>query len=352
MSYNNYKKGLIKKAFLVMLFFVSFTNVYSQKQYKAVSIAFYNLENLFDTIAQPNDKEFTPQGSKVWNSDKYYKKLNNIAEVISKIGSEKVPGGPYVIGVTEIENINVLEDLVNMPELKPSKYKIVHYDSPDRRGIDVALLYREDFFKVTNSWVDKFVIPEKPGFKSRDNLVVTGLLDGDKITFIVNHWPSRRGGEKRSLPGRVHAAKMCRNVVDSLQKLNAETKVIIMGDLNDNPDNVSMTKYLRAKGSTEKLSEGDLYNPFYSKYKKGIGTTAYRDTWSVFDNIILSQGLLGKEKSTYKFWKAVIFNDNFLKQKQGKYEGYPLRTYSGNTFLNGYSDHFPVYIYLIKEINN
>ncbi len=350
MSYNNLTSKFFSKIMLVSLLIVFSLKSYSQKQYKAVSIAFYNLENLFDTIVQPNDMDFTPNGINKWNTDKYYKKLNNMADAISKIGADKVPGGPYIIGVSEIENKSVLEDLINMPQLKESKYKIVHYDSPGRRGVDVALLYREDFFKVTSTRSDKFFIPEQPNFTSRDNLIVTGLLDGEEMSFIVGHWPSRSGGEKRSLPGRIQAGKMTRNEVDSIFKINPNAKVFVMGDLNDNPDNVSIYEYLGAKGDKENLKEGELYNPYYEKYKKGIGTTAYRDSWSIFDNIIISQGVVGEDKSTYKFWKAMIFNENFLKQKSGKYEGYPMRTYSGNTFLNGYSDHFPVYIYLVKEI--
>lgn len=342
-------KKKISILFAILILFSS-SNIFAQtKEYKISTIAFYNLENLFDTIAQPNDSEFTPDGSNKWNTEKYNKKLNNMAYVISKIGEKDFPGGPVVLGVSEIENITVLQDLVNMPQLKESNYKIVHYDSPDRRGIDVAILYRADFFTVTSSSVQKFYIPENPKFVSRDQLLVSGLLDGEEIHFIVNHWPSRRGGEKRSLPGRVRAAEQGREVIDSLQKINPEAKIIFMGDLNDNPDNVSVTKYLRAKGDKEKLEEGDLYNPMYSKFKKGNGSTAYRDTWSLFDNLVVSQGLLGEDKSTFKYWKAIIFNENFLTQKTGKFAGYPFRTFSGNTFMNGYSDHFPVYLYLIKE---
>jgi len=284
--------------------FLSSLSFAQTKEYKIASVAFYNVENLFDTINNTEllGSDFTPDGPKVWNTDKYYKKLNKTASVISKLGDKYIKGGPSVIGISEIENITVLQDLINMPQLKDSKYKIVHYDSPDRRGIDVALLYREDFFTVTSSSVKKFHIEGNDKFVSRDQLLVTGLLDGEEISFIVNHWPSRRGGEKRSLPGRIRAAEMAREVVD-----------------------------------------------MYNKFKKGYGSNAYRDTWSLFDNLIVSQGLLGDDKTNYKYWKTIIYSENYLKQKEGKYEGYPLRTFSGDTFKNGYSDHFPVYLYLIKE---
>ena len=331
--------------------FLSSLSFAQTKEYKIASVAFYNVENLFDTINNTEllGSDFTPDGPKVWNTDKYYKKLNKTASVISKLGDKYIKGGPSVIGISEIENITVLQDLINMPQLKDSKYKIVHYDSPDRRGIDVALLYREDFFTVTSSSVKKFHIEGNDKFVSRDQLLVTGLLDGEEISFIVNHWPSRRGGEKRSLPGRIRAAEMAREVVDSLHKINSDAKIIIMGDFNDNPSDPSIFKHLGAKGDKDKLKEGELFNPMYNKFKKGYGSNAYRDTWSLFDNLIVSQGLLGDDKTNYKYWKTIIYSENYLKQKEGKYEGYPLRTFSGDTFKNGYSDHFPVYLYLIKE---
>lgn len=333
-------------------------NSYSQKsKAKIACIAFYNIENLFDTIDDENvrDTEFTPQGSKEWTKDKYEKKQENMATVISQIGSEYFKGGPFVLGVSEIENRGVLEDLVNHPKLKKSNYKIVHYDSPDRRGVDVALLYRADYFKLISSRAVEFTIPEEMNpydskFQSRDQLVVSGIIDKDTIHVIVNHWPSRRGGEKKSRPLRNKAADLSRSISDSILQINPNAKIFVMGDFNDNPTNESIKKHLKAKGNIKKLQEDDFFNPFYKRYKKGIGTTAYRDVWSLFDQIIISQGLINCPENSFRYFKSKIFREKFLLEKEGKYQGYPKRTFSFDKFQNGYSDHLPVYMFLVKNI--
>lgn len=342
---------------LTIFFSTSYHKTQAQeKEYKISCIGFYNLENFFDTIDSPdtNDAEFTPQGAKKWNTEKYYKKLHNMADVISKIGDEYVKGGPFVIGLAEVENQGVLEDLIKMPELASSHYKIVHYESPDHRGIDVALLYRPEYFTVTSSYPVKFTVPDDQNpyggkFASRDVLVVHGKLNGDEIHFLVNHWPSKLGGEKISSPLRCANADLDRKIADSILVKNENAKIIMMGDLNDDPVAKSLTKHMRAKGSVDNLGKGDFFNPMYEKYKKGYGTTAYRDAWGLFDQIIVSQGLLGDDRSTYKFWKAMIFNREFITTKSGQYEGYPFRTFDYDSFQNGYSDHFPSYIFLIKN---
>ena len=342
---------------LIILLTGSVTILSAQnKDYKICSVAFYNLENLFDTIDNENvkDEEFTPDGKRMWTWEKYQKKLNRLADVISDIGSEYVKGGPYVLGVSEIENKGVLEDLIAMPQLKESNYKIVHYDSPDRRGIDVAIIYRSEFFEVIGSRSVNFKLaeelnPYEDEFKSRDQLVVSGKMDGEMMHFIVNHWPSRSGGEKRSLPLRNAAADVTRSIVDSLFAADKKAKIIVMGDLNDDPINASVVKHLKTKPKKEEVENGELYNPMYSKFKKGNGTTAYRDAWSLFDQLIVSKPLLGKDKKTYKYWKALIYKKNYLISKSGRYEGYPLRTFNFDRFQNGYSDHFPVYLFLTKE---
>lgn len=320
-----------------------------KEQYKVSCIAFYNLENLFDTIPGPNDTEFTPEGANKFTSARYWHKINNMADVISQLGGELFPGGPTIIGVCEIENRNVLEDLIAAPKLQPSGYSIVHYDSPDARGVDVGLMYRPDFFKVTSHRSVTLRIPDNPNFKTRDQLVVSGLLDGEPIHIIVNHWPSRRGGEKRSLPFRLAAAKLTRSIVDSILATDANAKIIIMGDLNDDPDSKSIIKGLGANPYKEKLKPGELFNAMGSLYHEGIGTLAYRDSWNLFDNLIITQSLLGDDRTTWKFHKAKVFNKPFLQQKSGQFAGYPWRTYVGNTFMGGYSDHFPVYLFLVKK---
>jgi len=272
-----------------------------------------------------------------------------MSDVISQIGGELFPGGPAVLGVCEIENRRVLEDLISAPKLKPSGYSIVHYDSPDARGVDVGLLYRPEFFKVTSHRSATLHIPDNPNFKTRDQLVVSGLLDGEPLHIIVNHWPSRRGGEKRSLPFRMAAAKLTRSIVDSILATDANAKIIIMGDLNDDPDSPSIVKGLGANPYREKLKPGELFNAMGSLYHEGIGTLAYRDSWNLFDNLIITQSLLNDDKSTWTFFKSKVFNKPFLQQPSGQFAGYPWRTYVGNNFTGGYSDHFPVYLFLIKK---
>ncbi|NTW34164.1 MAG: endonuclease/exonuclease/phosphatase family protein, partial [Bacteroidetes bacterium] len=222
--------------------------------------------------------------------------------------------------------------------------------SPDRRGVDVALIYQKEHFKVLNSNHVKLSISGNPGFASRDQLVVSGIFDGEPLYLIVNHWPSRSGGEKKSAPLRNAAADLCKSIVDSIQKIDENAKIIIMGDLNDDPVNNSIVKHLKAKSEISKTMPKDLYNPMYNLFKKdGIGSLAYKDKWNLFDQIIVSGTLLGSDKLTYKFYKAKVFNKNFLLQKEGAFAGYPFRTYAGGVYLGGYSDHFPPYIFIVKE---
>ena len=336
-------------AVFLMLVALGYSEAQEKKAYKVSCIGFYNLENLFDTLPGPNDVEFTPDGPNKWNSERYYHKLNNMAEVIAQIGDEMFPGGPAVLGVSEIENRSVLDDLVNTPRLKQSNYQIVHYDSPDRRGVDVGLLYRPEFFKVTSHRSVRLNIPDNPEFRTRDQLVVSGLLDGETIHIIVNHWPSRSGGEKRSQPYRIAAAKLSRSIIDSIRATDADAKIILMGDLNDDPDSRSIIDYLGAKNNADGLRSGDLFNVMASLYREGIGTLAYQDSWNLFDNIIITQPLLSKDRTSWVFYKAKVFNKPFLRQTSGQYAGYPFRTYVGANYSGGYSDHFPVYIFLIKE---
>ncbi len=342
----------IKIILILFSVFLINTDIQAQKkQYKVACIGFYNLENLFDTIDSPDtyDYEFLPSGKKVWNTERYIKKLNKMADVISQIGDEVVQGGPHILGVSEIENRLVLEDLVKMPQLLSSNYGIIHYDSPDERGVDVGLLYRKDYFEIlhTSSHVLKFDFDSTD--ETRAQLVVTGIYDGDTLNIIVNHWPSRGGGELASRPKRNAAGDLSRFLVDSILMLNTDAKIIVMGDLNDNPDNESVKTHLNSGRNQNKLKGVQLYNPYYNIFKKGVGTTAYRDAWSMFDQLIISQGLLSENKDRYVYWKSNIFRKKFIISTEGRYKGYPKRTFSFDLFQNGYSDHFPVYLFLIKE---
>ena len=340
-------------AFLLLAFCLGMNRVSAQDQqaYKVGLVGFYNLENLFDTINDPNkdDEEFLPQGGNQWNTEKYVTKLHNMAYAISTIGTDWSPDGVAVLGVSEIENRTVLEDLVLQPEIKDRNYQIVHYESPDRRGVDVGLLYNPKYFKLVSSKSYRTVVPDQPDFITRDQLLVSGLFDGEMMHFIVMHWPSRYGGEKRSLPGRVAAATLCRHIADSILNEDANAKIIMMGDYNDYPDNKSVTQYLRAKGDMNNLGEGEFFNPMYELHKKGYGTNYYRDVPGVLDQTIITRGLLPTDYSTYQFKNAKVHNKEFLKQHGGRYNGYPFRSFGNGVWMAGYSDHFPVYVILLKK---
>ncbi len=351
-NYMHLKIKEISLAFL-LVFAVSSVNLKAQtsKTVKIGCIGFYNIENFFDTINQEdvNDEEFTPEGANKWTGERYRIKLHNMADVISQIGDELVKTGPSIMGFAEIENRGVLEDLIREPALLPMNFGIVHYDSPDRRGVDVGLIYQKAHFTVTNSYPVRLTLANDTGFRTRDQLVVSGLYDGEMIHVIVNHWPSRRGGEKRSEHLRIKAAQLSRSIADSIMQREPDAKIFIMGDLNDDPTDVSLLKYLKAKKTTDETQKGDLYNPMYKLFKEGIGSLAYRDSWNLFDQIIISAPLVQKDLSSYRVLKAKVFNKAFLIQKEGAFAGYPLRTYVGTTFVGGYSDHFPVYVFVVKQ---
>lgn len=347
----------MKKLLFVCLSLALFLTLSAQpkKQYIRLSVGFYNVENLFDTINQPNviDEEFTPTGLNRWNWEKYSNKLESLATVISQIGGN----GPAVLGVAEVENRGVLEDLVAHPLLKEKNYGIAHFDSPDARGIDVGLLYMKNVLQITDSKAHRVIIPEDPNVRTRDILQVSGTIDGEMFHFLVGHWPSRSGGEAASIHRRLAAARVMRTVTDSLLKIDNNAHVILMGDFNDDPTSPSVRDGLKAKYSDKNLNYDDLFTPMYKLYKDGIGTLAYRDVWSLFDIMLVNGNLLGTDYSKFKLYKdsksgnqAFIFNKSFLLQKEGPYKGYPLRTIVGGEYHGGYSDHFPVYIYLVKEV--
>jgi len=341
-----------------MLTCLSMGFIFSQgkKTYNIHTVAFYNLENLFDTEDDPitYDDERTPEGKDHWTEDIYKDKLKNMAKVISEIGADVTKNAPALIGVAEIENRKVLEDLANQPILLSKDYGIVHFDSPDKRGIDVALLYQKSLFRPINTRTHELRIYNKNTEKrvfTRDQLLVSGYLDGDLIHVIVNHWPSRRGGEARSRPKREKAAALNKKIIDSLFDIDPYAKIITMGDLNDDPNNSSVKKILAAKSKKEDVLLKGLYNPMYAMSKKGIGSLAWKDSWNLFDQIIVSKAFLDKDYDSYQYYKAGVFNKNYLANPSGKYKGYPYRSFTNGSYTGGYSDHFPVYIYLIKEMN-
>lgn len=330
-------------------------NAQEKKTYKIHTVAFYNLENLFDSI---NDTSIYDEASPIMEmseslrGEAYRKKLRNMAKVIADIGNEDTHNSPAVIGVSEVENRQVLVDLVNEPALIDKDYGIVHFDSPDKRGIDVALLYQKALFKPIDTSSHELLIYDDSTRKrvyTRDQLLVSGELEGDLIHIIVNHWPSRSGGEARSRFKRVAAGKLNKQIIDSLQSNDPYAKIMTMGDFNDNPTNDSMKKAMKTEAEKDEVELKGIYNPFENQYKKqGLGTTGYRDAWSLFDMILFTQPFLEKDYSSFRFYKAGIFNKSYLTNKEGRYKGYPLRMINAG-LSGGYSDHFPVYVYLIKE---
>jgi len=354
MTKTSFKFLSVAAFFVAILFGVSVASAQNENQdrkFLAVPIAYYNVENLFDTINDPdrNDDDFTPEGANRWTSERYYEKLDRLAEVISKLGTELNPDGPAVIGLGEVENEEVVWDLARQERIKDRNYQVVYYRSRDRR-VDNAFMYNPKYFEKTSSKPVPTIIPDRPDFRTRDQVVLSGLLLGEPFHFIVAHWPSRRGGEARSRPLRIAAADIARSIIDSLKAEDPNAKVIFMGDLNDDPTDISVRRHLNAIGDKDKLSEGQLYNPFVDFARRGIGTLAWRDSWNLFDQIIMTQSLLGDDFSTFKYHRAEVFNRPFLRQPSGRFQGYPFRSYGGGVYLGGYSDHFPVYIFLIREI--
>lgn len=325
-----------------------------KKVFKVHTIAFYNLENLFDTI---NDTTKFDEKSPIMEMKGdigaiYKKKVHNMARVISDIGYDTSKNSPAIIGVSEVENREVLEDVVNDPLLLQKDYGIVHFHSPDARGIDVALLYQKKLFVplYTSSHELKIYDDERKQVYTRDQLLVSGKLEGEMIHLLVNHWPSRSGGEARSRPKRLAAAKLSKHLVDSLQVKDPYAKVFIMGDFNDDPTNSSIKDVMKAQKDRSKVGLKGIYNPMENFFKMGLGSNAYRDSWSLFDQIMITKPLLEKEYSSFMFYKAGIYNKNYLVNKRGKYKGYPKRSFANGGFTDGFSDHFPAYVHVIKEV--
>ena len=328
---------------------------------KRYVFGFYNVENLFDTYHDDgkNDYEFLPDGKNKWTEPKYEKKLHNIATVIKAMADEN-KAFHTVLGLSEIENRHVLEDLVSQPEIEAANYQIVHYDGPDRRGVDVALLYRPEHFTVEesksipfdfNSTTITFTM-DKEGqdyFRTRDILMVRGLLDGEMFAFFVAHLPSRIGGKGQDLRSR--GAEIIYEHSLELMKQYPGIKIMVMGDMNDNPTDESMVTYMHGKETIAEVGEQDFFSPFLSMLKAGYGSLAYRGTWNIYDIILVNQAMANAPKGTLKIQPIVkkkyygrIFSQPFMTQQEGQYKGTPFRTFSSGTFIGGYSDHYPTYI--------
>lgn len=357
--------------------FTTRAELMQQKRYALYGVAFYNLENLFDTLhdAGKNDYEYLPTGTMKWGKMKYEAKLHNMSRVLSELCTDKLPGGAAVIGVSEIENANVLDDLLKQPSLAKRGYKYVDIPSYDRRGVECAFFYNPRLFQMERYFcvqynygpsgkVDDpmvgFTIDEKGKVQAIDHLqgdttyitrgflVMEGRLAGEKMFFIVNHWPSRAAGDEV----RQRAGWQVRQLKDALMKSEPGSKVVIMGDMNDDPGNKSMTEQLGCKSEIKQVkTDGDMYNPWYNTlYKVGQGTLLYNGKWNLFDQIVVSGNLVGTDRSTLKYYQHAIYMRDYLFQQEGRYKGSPLRTHAGGVWLNGYSDHLPTQIYLVKEV--
>ena len=396
----------INKTLTLLIIFLSFLtiSVKAQNKFSSATVAFYNVENTFDTIKSvgyidgtlkyndPNyhiqipeadiskyqvdefkqsytyeningkkiirplilQEEFLPNGTKNWTSEKYFQKINNISKVISELGADITGNAPVIVGLCEIETKEIIEDFANSKYLKKYNYGVVHFNSFDARGVDTGLMYQKNRFQVLDAKPHQIFIYDTEGKRkyTRDILQVTGLLDGEEITFLVNHWPSRSGGEKVSMPARMEAAKVMKGIFDELKSKNPNAKVIAMGDFNDDPNSPSIKTTFDPAGDIQNVKTDGYYNPMLPLFKKGVGTLAYRDAWNLFDQFISTSSLTTNKKdfSTYKIYKTEVYNKDYLKATEGAYKGSPNRMWSGDTYrANGYSDHFPVYTILLKE---
>lgn len=340
-------KILFALSCMLLLFAVSHAQ---EKKYELYSVGFYNLENLFDTIHDKgkNDFEYLPDGTNKWGTLKYTNKLSNMAKVLNEMGTDILPMGMAAVGVSEVENSRVLRDLVNHEILAPRGWDFVHIEGPDKRGVDCALLYNPKLFKPINSKLAPYTTEDNDTtYKTRGFLIVTGDMGGETVHIIVNHWPSRYAKS----PARERAGVLVRQLKDSIMAAMPESKVLIMGDMNDDPDNKSMKACLGALREKKDIkAPTDLYNPWWNILrKKGAGTLKYKGKWNLFDQIVLSGNLIGEDRSTLKLYKTEIFSRSYMFQQEGRYKGNTKRTHAGGVWLNGYSDHLPVIVYLLKE---
>ena len=344
-----------KHLFFLMFMVLLSTTTNAQKKYSVYGVGFYNQENLFDYTHDEGKKDLdmTPNGRYKWNKMKYESKLHNMSKVLAEMGTDVLPNvGCAIIGLAEVENEHVLKDLTAQPSLAARDYKYIHIEGPDQRGIDCALLYNPKLFTIHNVKLVPYVyesstVDRRP---TRGFLTVSGTLAEEHVAVIVCHWPSRGAGSYfRELAG-----KQVKSLKDSLLNDDPNVKVLVMGDMNDDPTNKSMVECLSAKPDISEVGADDLYNPWYNiLVKENTGTLKYQGRWNLFDQIVLTPNFLDKDNqkdySTLKFWKNQIFRRDYLFQEAGNHKGNIKRTTDGGVWLDGYSDHLPVVLYLIKE---
>ena len=395
----------MKKLLILSALGCFLTTFAQQKQVKRATIGFLNVENLWDTVQSadyidgtkdinnpafhrsvPLDslkflettedykgewnsenligkkvirknvlaEEFTVDGPKNWNSKKYNHKLENISKLISQIGRSYTNDSPVICGLLEVENRQVIQDLINTPALAKSNYGIVHYNSYDARAVDTGLIYQKNRFKLEKSYTKEVKLFKEDNTRryTRDVTVVIGKLDGEQVAIFLNHWPSRSGGEAISQPSRNAAATVLKNEMDKVGQDYPGIKMFAMGDFNDDPNSPSLKKYLKAVGDPKDLSEqAPYYNPMVKLFKNGVASLAYRDAPNLFDQIIFSKSAYSTEKltPTYSVITTEIFAPSYLITPSGQYKGYPFRSWNGNNYTGGYSDHFPAFTVLQRE---
>lgn len=344
--------------FLLALTLMLSVNASAQSEKMIRCIGFYNLENLFDTIHDEgkNDYEYLPDGGMHWTGLKYEHKVKNMAYALSQIGTDEDPRGAACIGVCEVENFGCLQAVAEKMKDYGRNMVPVLLEGPDRRGVDCGFLYNPELFKMVSAKGHELKAHYADGglVKSRLQLEIDGYLLGgkpEKIHIIVNHWPSRYGGELRSRATRDSAAMLTKSIIDSIYLKEPRAKIVIMGDLNDDPYNHSCAEVLQARKTREEVAEQGLFNTLWQKLDRGIGSLAYNGSWNLFDQIIISEPMMNEklESGKWVYWKSQIFNKPFLTVQEGKDKGTPLRTHKGGVWQDGYGDHYPTMIYLIKE---
>ncbi|WP_298531372.1 endonuclease [uncultured Algibacter sp.] len=307
------------------------------------TIAFYNLENLFDlkNNRHTNDNDFLPTSVKKWTPKRYGNKLRKLSYAISNIGRRETGKHPALVGLAEVENAKVIEDLLRSKHLEDYNYGFVHFDSLDERGIDVALLYDKNVFKVLTSEPFTIELTDEDGSAdyTRDILLVSGLLDSQEVHVVVNHWSSRREGEKETEPKRMASSHQVGEIISNLKSDNVDAKIIVIGDFNDDPHSKSIKNLVDNFG---------IYNPFETLRAYNRGSVKHRRQWFLFDQVLISTNFFKSSDNQFEFFKANIFDEDFLKLFKGPFKGAPFRTYVGKKYKGGYSDHFPVYAILKK----
>lgn len=340
---------VMKRLMFVAVCVLAFSLTGCAKEEVPFRAMFYNVENLFDTLDQANtqDEEYTPQSRKQWNTQRYHERLNHTADVILAYDTTNLP---ELVGLCEVENRGVVEDLTELTALKANGYQIVHEDSPDNRGIDVALLYEPAHFEYVSHQTYRIKLPgDRPN--TRDILHVTGKVAGGELLHVfVNHWPSRSGGKERSEPKRMLVADKLREVIDGIQAEDKDAKILVMGDLNDHPIDKSVYESLNARHNKKPNNEGELYNLMFEYHEQGTGTHNYKGEWGVLDHLIVSHSLLKAKKGlSCEMDAGKIHKQDFFLYTRKDGSKVPNRTYGGDNYYGGYSDHLPVVVEMVVK---